>query len=197
MKSFSHWLFYPAILTMLIACGKDNESGKNGAAAPFNPVYQPVTSPYVNSSGSSVNLVIAQNPCTNGFTGMPGMTQPYSNQRFQFQVDVNPQTFDPPTHIGLGDFFVGVTSFGDVAVIVGRGLGQPANFIGYLCPRPSPDGQGTVERYIKIGEATPKCSFKPIVAATVHFPAGEPARFRMLEGGNSLRQPFQPPVCIP
>lgn len=196
MKSLGRWFIYPVLLTMLIACGKENESGKTAA-----PVYQPLTSPYTTQyQGASiqVNQVLASNPCRSGFTGIPGQTQPYDSQRFQFEVAVNPQTFNPPTNVMQGDFYVGVTSFGDVAVIVGNGLGQPAKFIGYLCPRASAStGQGMVSPYIKIGASSPKCAFKPIIAATVTFPGGERADFRWMDGGSSMGQPFPMPICTP
>lgn len=187
MKSLGHWLMYPILLSMLVACGKENESGKTPIPLPGmgNP-YTSGATPY-NYQNVNVEQVLLQNPCA-GVAGAQGRTQ--------YVIDVDPMQFNPPTQIGAGDFFVGVTSYGDVAVIHGRGANQPAQFIGYLCARTHipPNTPSQLLPGIKIGAST-RCLFKPITAATITFANIDRADFRILDGGTSRRVPFTPPVC--
>lgn len=192
MKSLSLGLLHLALLTMLFACGKDNESGKKtswGYGNPYGSGYNPlsnINSPY-SYGGMSVNQVMQQNPCRSGFGGMTGYpTQSYTGQRIPIQVPLT--SF--PTVIPPNDIYVGVTSYGDVAVLVGQALNQPPMFVGYMCPRSfSPSGQGQLMG-IKVGSYS-NCLFKPITAATVVFPGGmATAEFRWLDGGSSMGQKF-------
>lgn len=199
MKSLGHWLTYPILITMLIACGKQNESGRNGGAIGIptlgiptlgNPLTVGQT-PY-SYQGVNVEQVLVQNPCVNGFNGIPGMAQPYTNQRIPIQVPL----VGFKTIVAPGDIYVGVTSYGDVATVVGQAVGQPPLFVGYLCPRSfTQQGQGQLIG-VEVGANTPRCLFKPITRATIQFPGGATAEFRWLDHGNSMRQPFAPPVCL-
>lgn len=186
MKWLGLGLFHLSVLTMIASCGKDNESGKNK-----NPYSWSGTSGLgsVNSQysyqGMSVNQVIAQNPCVSGFGGMTGYGGVYQGQRMPIQVLL----VNFPSVIAPGDVYVGVTSYGDVAVLAGGAPGQPPVFEGYMCPRSfSPSGQGQLMN-IKIGAYT-NCLFKPITAATVVFPGGATAEFRMLDFKSSTLQKF-------
>jgi hypothetical protein len=191
MKSLGLGLFHLTLLTVLFACGKNNESGKNGSTWSYGNPYtnggypiQTINSPY-SYQGRSVNEVLQQNPCISGFSGMMGFSQPYAGQRIPIQIPLT--SF--PTVIPPGDMYVGVTSFGDVALVAGQAVGQPPLFVGYMCPRSfSPSGQGQLMG-IKIG-AYSNCLFKPITAATIVFPGGGTAEFRWLDGGSSMRTKF-------
>lgn len=193
MKSLGKGLIHLTLLTMLFACGKNNESGKKGSSWAYNNPYmspygtpiQNINSPYAYQ-GMSVNQVMQQNPCRSGFGGFPGAPGgAYAGQRIPIQVPLT----QFPTVIAPGEIYVGVTSYGDVAVLAGQAVGQPPLFEGYMCPRSfSPSGQGQLMG-IKIGSYT-NCLFKPITAATVIFPGGAEAAFRWLDGGSSAGQRF-------
>lgn len=192
MKSLGLGILHLALLTMLVACGKDNESGKPssrswGFGNPYTTGYRNINSPY-SYGGMSVNQVMQQNPCVGGFGGMPGYPgSQYQGQRIPIQIPLT----NFPTVIPPNDIYVGVTSFGDVAVLVGQALNQPPLFVGYMCPRSfSPSGQGQLMG-IKIGSYS-NCLFKPMTAATVVFPGPVPAtaEFRWMDGGSSMRQKF-------
>lgn len=186
MKSLGLGLIHLALLTMLVACGKENESGKKSSwdfANPYGTPYSTnLTSPY-SYGGLSVTDVINQNPCRS--------TGGYTNQRVTIQIPLT----QFPTVIPAGDVYVGVTSYGDVAVMAGQATGQPPLFVGYMCPRSfAANGQGQLLG-IKIGSYS-RCSFKPMTAATVMFPGGATAEFRWMDGGTSQGVPFQSPLCL-
>lgn len=196
MKSLGLGLIHLSLLAMLSSCGKDNESGKKSSwqyGNPYTTGHAPFTN--INSqymySGMSVNQVMAETPCRSGFSGMtyPGMPSSYGGQRVPIQVPL----VNFPTVIAPGEVYVGVTTFGDVAVVAGQAPGQPPLFEGYMCPRSfSPSGQGQLLG-IKIG-AYSNCLFKPLTAATVVFPGGGTAEFRFMDGGTSVpAQPGTPP----
>ncbi len=184
MKSLGHALLHLTLLTVLFACGKDNESGKkSNQYNSSNPLS--VNSPY-SYGGMSVNQVMQQNPCRSGFAGNPGFAnQNYNGQRIPYSVPLtNFQTVVPPN-----DIYVGVSSYGDVGVIVGQNVGQPPLFVGYMCPR-SFAQQGLIGPFdVSIG-AYSNCLFKPIVRATVTFPGGGSAGFRMMDYGSSANAKF-------
>lgn len=180
MKSCRPLIMTLSLLTLLAAgCGKDNKSGKSANTwdytNPYTNGYSPYTPGTVNSpynyGGISVNQVMQENTCT-GYAPM---------QRIQIQIPL----VNFPTTIAPNDVYVGVTSYGDVATLVGTAPGQPPMFVGYMCPRAfSPQGQGQLMG-IKIGAYT-KCLFKPITAATIVFPGGATAEFRWLDGGRLM-----------
>lgn len=185
-------------LVMLTACGKKNESGKSQNQWGFNP-YTGLSGTNPNSpysyGGQTLNQVLQANPCISGFGGYNGYNNnQYQNQRLPIQVPL----VNFPGVISPGDVYVGVTSYGDVAVVTGGAPGSPPMFIGYMCPRSfAQGGQGQLMD-VKIGAYT-QCIFKPITAAIVAFPGGASANFRMLDGGTSFgfsRNMFQPfPFC--
>jgi hypothetical protein len=178
-------------LLLVTSCGKNNESGKSNSqwsySNPYVSGYAPlnnINSPY-SYSGMSVNQVMAQNPCRSGWGGMTGYNTNYSGQRIPIVVPLA----NFPSVIAPGDVYVGVTSYGDVAVLAGTAPNQPPVFEAYLCPRSfSPSGQGQLAG-IKIG-AYSNCLFKPITAATVILPGGATAEFRWLDGGSSMGTKF-------
>lgn len=198
MKSRQTWVIYLVLLAFLVGCGKDNESGKGGAVplpSVMNPFGVPVTNTPYAFQGVNLSQVMAQNPCISGYsqmTGMTGVPSTYNGHRVTIQVPLTGfNSVVPP-----GDIYVGVTSYGDVAAVVGQAVGQPPLFVAYLCPRSfAPQGQGQLQG-VNIGAKSPTCLFKPITAATVVFPGGATADFRWLDGGTSMRTPFRAPVCL-
>ncbi len=190
MKSIGLGLLHLTLLTMLIACGKENESGKKDSWNYNNPYTSPYGVNYtnINSPYSYGNLKVAdvmnQNPCRSS-------TGQFNNQRIQIQIPLT----QFPTVIPAGDIYVGVTSYGDVAVLAGQATGQPPLFVGYMCQRSfAPNGQGQLLG-VKIGSYS-RCSFKPITAATVMFPGGATAEFRWMDGGSSQGTRFPAPLCL-
>ncbi len=191
MKSLGLGLLHLALLTMLLACGKENESGKSNSSWDYsNPYvsnpnlgYGPINSTPYSYGGIPVTQVINQNPCRSGGS--------FNQNRIQIQIPLT----NFPTVIPAGDVYVGVTSFGDVAVLAGQATGQPPVFVGYMCQRSfAPTGQGQLMG-IKIGSYS-RCSFKPMTAATMVFPGGATAEFRWMDGGSSQGGPFPPPLCL-
>src|SRR5665647_67828 len=163
MKALSYFLTLGALLMLLTGCGKDNKSGQgNGVYDYSNPYsmspmmpgnpYGPmssINSPY-SYGGISVNQVMAENTCISGFGGMGGFPQPYANQRIPIQIPLT----NFPTVISPNDVYVGVTSYGDVAALIGTAPGQPPLFVAYLCPRSfAQNGTGQLMG-IKIGAYT-------------------------------------------
>lgn len=138
-------------------------------------------------NGINVNQVIQENHCilNTGFAPQPGANM----QRQVMQTRVQVSTGNGmPTIVTSGDIYVGVTSMGDVAAVVGDGTANPL-FVGYLCPRPI-SGQGMLLPQILVGDST-VCAFKYITAANIRFPDGTQANFRALSpGGSSSRQKF-------
>ena len=192
MKSLGLGLLHLTLLTFIFSCGQNNESGKSssswGYGNPYSNGHSPITnvnSPY-SYGGMSVNQVIQQNPCRSGFSGVTAYAdQNYAGKRIPIQVPM----LNFPTVIPPNDVYVGVTSFGDVAVLVGQALNQPPLFVGYMCPRSfSPSGQGQLTG-VKVGSYS-NCLFKPMTAATVIFPGGGTAEFRWVDGGSSAGTKF-------
>ena len=187
MKSVGLCLLYSALFVFLAGCGKDNKSGKPASSWGFNPYTSGiggVNSPY--SYGSvSLNQVMAENPCVSGYGNYQGGQGAYAGQRITIQQPLtNFQTVIP-----ANDIYVGVTSYGDVAALVGTAPGQPPMFVAYLCPRSfATSGQGQILG-VKPGTYT-LCQVKPIVAATVALPGGATADFRMMVYGSSARAKF-------
>lgn len=193
MKSFGLNLLHLALLTALVACGKDNKSGQSNDQWAYNNPYSYGQSPIANinspySYGNiQVNQVMAENPCVSGYGGMTGYpgAQPYQGQRIPISIPLT--SF--PTVISPNDIYVGVTSYGDVGVVVGQAINQPPLFVGYMCPRSfAPNGQGQLLG-VKIGSYS-NCLLKPITAATVVFPGGGQALFRWADAGSSANQKF-------
>jgi hypothetical protein len=191
MKSVGLSLLYSALIVLAIGCGKDNRSGRanTGIYTGQFGTLGTFGSPYSFTNGQvtiPVDQVIAENPCISQFGGFVGAPAgAYGGQRIPIQIPL----LNFPTVIPPGDIYVGVTSYGDVGVLAGTAVGQPPMFVGYLCPRAfAPNGQGQL---MGVKPATySNCLFKPIQAATVVFPGGASADFRMLDFGSSMRQRF-------
>lgn len=195
MKMLSKGMIYLTLLTVLMACGKKNESGKTDQynyANPYGTGVININSPYASQTGITVNQVMQENACRSGFGGYTNINQqqPYSGQRIPIQIPLT----NFPSVISPNELYVGVTSYGDVGVLVGQGAGSPPLFVGYMCPRSfTPNGQGQLLG-VKIGSYS-KCLVKPITAATVIFPGGATADFRWPDGGSSMGQRFS--FCTP
>lgn len=180
MKSFGLHLLTLALLVMLVSCGKDNESGKSNMYY-NNPLYGGIINP--NSPYSvgniSLNTIMNENPCLNNYYG-------YTNAggtRQTIQLPAVTVTGGP-----ISGSYVGVTSFGDVAIV--QGNGSQAVLTAYLCPR-SFAPQGPIQQTIPVkAGAASSCIVPPIVAATLNFGYGQTADFRMLEFGSSMKRPF-------
>lgn len=193
MKALPKVLIFSAILAAIAGCGKSNESGRSGSQSCISyglngqcsAYMSNINSPYA-MNGVNLNQVQAENPCIlqGGYGGQVNLQRQMMQTRVQVQTNPNV----PPTIVPRGDIYVGVTSFGDVAAVVGDGTANPL-FVGYLCPRPV-SGQGTLYPQILVGAAT-VCAFKYITAANMVFPDGSQANFRALSpGGSSARQKF-------
>lgn len=163
-------------LTLLASCGNDNKSGKSSWS---------YTDPYlggisgVPSYGSySVQTVLDTVPCLSSNFGLGTVRQQMQQQLTGFS-----------STIPSGDMYVGITSYGDVGVLLGQGNNAPV-FIAYLCPRNFTNYSGSTISNIKIATQT-NCRFKPLVSAMVAFPATitysssvmASADFRMLDYG--------------
>jgi hypothetical protein len=195
MNAVPKLILLSAVLA-LTGCGKNNQSGKsnsgiynssycvsygpNGQCSQYqNYSVSNFNSPY-SFGGVSLNQVQMENPCILSGGGY------YGQSTFNRQVVTTPVNIG--TVVTQGDMYVGVTSFGDVAAIVGNGTATPT-FVAYLCPRPI-SGQGTLYPQIKIGAYT-DCAVKYITAANMVFPDGTQANFRALSpGGTSLKTKF-------
>lgn len=179
MKRFQRLSLSLLALSLLVACGNDNKSGKNNTGDLWGinqyGIPQTIGSYPVGPNGLQVATVIAENPCKSsyGYTG---------GQRIPVQI---PLTSFPST-LAAGTVHVGVTDFGDVAAIVGTG--SVPTFIAYICPRSQMSGAGQLSG-ISLGAYT-RCQFPPISSATMRFPDMTEARFRMLDFGSSQRVPF-------
>lgn len=177
MKSICRYLLTLALLTMVVACGKDNKSGKSDPYMYGNPYSSGTYSPAVSGLGIAygnfnLDAVLGQTYC---------MTTGYPNQnrmRIQFPLQ------GYPTAVQQGDLYVGVTTAGDVAVLVGQGGANPPLFIAFMCQRAyATSGQGQLAD-LAIGTAT-KCMVKPLVRATMVVPGfPQPLYFRQLDGGR-------------
>ena len=190
MKSLGLCLLNVALLAMLVACGKDNESGKSSQwnyNNPYSSGYNGYPSTITSGNAPAVAVSIINNyPCSNSQYG--------TAQRIPIQVPLT----NTPFVVSPGDVHIGVTSFGDVAVIYGTAIGQPPVFVGYMCPR-SFTQSGSGQLYdVAIGAASQRCSVKQITRATIAFPGGATAAFRALDYGKYFSyaqgayQPFTP-----
>lgn len=177
MKFLRLGLTQALLLAVLISCGKDNESGKStytynpnpycsgGYCSPYTGTVGAIPSaiPYANLA-QFANMAQADNPCAAGTTY-------YANTRIPIQTQMTLNGV-----IAAGDGYLGVTSYGDVAVIVGNGT-NIATLHAYLCPRVGSSGQGFITRP-SLGSLSMGCQVKPIVAMDMIFPDGQVAKFR-------------------
>lgn len=179
MKVFNHISLICLLSALLTACGGDNKSGKNNNHDGYyaSGLTGGINSNIPNYNGYSINQVLAENQCTNGL-----------NQR----IEGAPVQVNIGGVIASGDIYVGVTSMGDVGVLVGNGTQAPT-FVGYYCVRNQYyQNAGYMQsqvRSMSLGAYT-YCQFKPIAAASVMLSDGSVANFRMLDYGNSRGQRF-------
>jgi hypothetical protein len=193
MKSIIFYLMNLTVLFMLVACGKDNESGKKNTYASTSPYGY--NSPYstgnfspIVSSGYNaiVDQVLAQTLCWT--SGAPNQNR----MRFEFPLT------NFPSVVPAGNIYVGVTTVGDVAMLVGQGTNAPL-FVTFMCQRYYTSGQGQLVE-LATG-STSRCAVSPLAKATMIIPGNAQAiSFRMLDAGrlNQAGQlvPYAPPVCM-
>jgi len=198
MKVMPKFLIFSAILAAAMGCGKNNESGKSNNGGSYCAAYgaNGQCSAYVSNynsqfpavNGVNLNQVQQENPCVLSGGGYYGQA-PMPRQVVQVQLrnaytDVNGQ----PTIVPNGDMYVGVTSFGDVAAVIGNGTLNPI-FVAYLCPRPASWQAIPPQTVLLRGQTS--CAVKLIQDADVIFPDNTQANFRPLSpGGSSAKQKF-------
>lgn len=155
-----HLLLSLIALSLVVACGKDNKSGKKDSWTYTDTYLGNVSTP------TSLQAVFDAVPCLGG-TGRAGME--FLLTGFQ-------------TVVPAGDIYVGITSYGDIAVIQGNGTSAP-RFVAYLCSRDFTNPQGSVLSNVRLGSYS-NCQFKPITSASLVFPGSVgSAEFRMLDFG--------------
>lgn len=178
MKALPILLMF-STLVVLSACGKKNESGKNNNQGPciqFGPTgqcnqYSTLPGGINPGLGVNVNLsqIVAQIPCESGAMGMP------MNRNVQM-VQLNTNTITTAGHS-----YLGVTSYGDVAIIVGNGTKIVQASL-YMC-----NGQmaGTQAGPILLGEyVSETCPVKVISSGAIGY-----RTFRDPRGGQGTRGP--------
>jgi len=193
MKVFRSGLLSLTLLALLVSCGKENKSGQSSwnYANPYTNGYGPT--PVTSSPYQAATHVMSKMSCMSSYGNMQG--------RIPIQIPLT--GFQGNTPIAPGEQYVGVTSSGDVAVVVGTGINQPPLFIAYICPRSfAPQGQGQLMG-VKLGMHS-RCIYKPITAATIVLPGNIPLNFRWLDGGMPVASgmggqfnivPFPVDVC--
>jgi hypothetical protein len=189
MKSLCRYMLTLTVLTMLVSCGKDNKSGGSSYNYGYNNgTYSPLTSGSGVAYGSfNLDYVLSQTYCTT--TGAPNQNR----MAVQFALT------GYPTSLAAGDIYVGVTTAGDVAVLIGQANTAPL-FRAFICQRYNvTNGQGQLMD-LAVGTAT-RCNVKPLVRATLYIPGlTQPLYFRQLDGGRLNYQtgqlvPYTQPVC--
>ncbi len=163
------------LFALVTACGKDNKSGKkNNGYYGFNQLG--TVSQFGGSSiaynGFSVQQVVLENRCINGAPDQ-------YRQRVTVQAPVQ-------SVISNGDIWVGVTSFGDVAVVGGTAQGPIMEM--YLCPRSQMTG-GTAQPSLVTLLPYTSCRIKQM-NASVRLTDGSVANFRAMDFGSSAGVPF-------
>jgi len=178
MKSVTLSLMSLLLLSFLASCGKNNESGKSSYnysnpycsginCSPYTGAIGPISSPY-----HWANSAQAENPCAAGTY--------YSNQRIPIQTQMM------GLNIAAGDVYIGVTSYGDVAVVAGTG-NRTATLSAYLCPRAANSGTGSITQPA-LNTALMGCEVKGITAMDIRFPDGQVAKFR--DPSFGIRNPY-------
>lgn len=176
MKSLSRYLSFALILATLASCGKDNESGKGNYSyqSGLNGYgYNTITGTNYNYNGQNLVNIINQNPCTTGT---------------QYRTTIQFPLTGFNSYLTAGEIYAGVTSYGDVAAVIGQNNNAPL-FVAYVCQRGYTSGQGQLMD-LALGSYS-KCAFKQLTRATMYIPGSQvPLYFRMLEGGSSQGQKF-------
>lgn len=150
MKGFPTLIILSALLA-LASCGKENESGRNNNGACLSYVGTqcnayaalPGGINYGLSSNANLSSIVQQIPCTYGM--MNRATQ---------VVNVVTNTI-----MTAGHSYIGITSYGDIAIVVGNGSTNSQATL-YICG-------GNIQvpniAYPALGEyATPRCPIKTI-----------------------------------
>lgn len=181
MRSLAFTLLSLSLLAFLGGCGKDNESGKrsNSYSSPyFNGQYGSYTNTPYSFAGQNLGVVLQQTFCWT--SGVP------TQQRMQMQFPLTGY----PSVVPQGDIYVGVTTAGDVAALIGQGNNPPL-FVVYMCNRGYGAGGGQLTD-LATGSST-QCHFKPLVRATMIVPGlTQPLYFRYLEAGRLIPNPQMP-----
>ena len=185
MKALSNILICAAVLAAFTGCGKKNESGKNNSGICMQYGVNGQCSAYSTgqyTSGNNVNLqpMLQQIPCESSGYGYGGVAA-----RTQHNIQV--QTASIAT---AGQSYLGVTSMGDIAIVVGNGTMNPQMQV-FLCPG---QAMGQLAAPVKLGEYTdPACPIKVIEDADL-MGYGPIIGFRSPRGGRGMTgQPF--PFC--
>ena len=156
MNALPKILIFAAVLAAIASCGKANESGKSNTGI-FNSSY---CASYTNGQCAQFNTtnlsqLMTQIPCENGVNGGINNGMIRSQQIIQVQTATLAQS---------GQSYLGVTSMGDVAIVVGNGT-MTAQMTVFVCP-----GQtiGQSSRVVTLGEFTSQaCPIKTITAASL------------------------------
>ncbi len=188
---FKHLSFGLLMGSLLVACGKDNKSGQSSLSQwGINGLGVGQYGQIGTISNSVVAAAVSQNVCLGGSNNIYGYnSSQYNTGRYAVQFPLNMTPFT------AGDFYMGVTSYGDVAVVVGQGASAQPLFIAYVCPRSGMSGgQGRLLANPQLLSYSPHCgsSSKPM-NATMVLPSAfgqDGLAFRWADGGNSQRMPF-------
>lgn len=163
------------LFALVTACGKDNKSGKkNNGFYGFNQLGS--NGQYVGTriayNGFSVQQVVLENPCANG-----------APQQYRQRVTLPAQV---RSVISNGDIWVGVTSFGDVAVVGGTTQGPILE--AYICPR-SQIATGAAQAGLVTLLPYTSCRIKQM-NVSVGLSDGSVANFRAMDFPGSTGQVF-------
>lgn len=164
MKGFPTLLILTALLAMA-GCGKENESGRsnNGqgiCTSYLNGVCNAYSSNYNAGYSGDVNLntIVSQIPCEMSQYG-------YNVTRTQQTVQVTTASRTTP-----GQSYLGVTSLGDIAIIVGNGS-TTTQMTMFLCSGAGnfAGGVGGVTQALLGEYTTMACPIKTITAANYGY----------------------------
>ncbi|MFY7991993.1 MAG: hypothetical protein ACOVP4_01780 [Bacteriovoracaceae bacterium] len=180
-KFFTHLGFALLMGSLLVACGKDNRSGQNANLNQWgiNGLGVGQYGQIGTVSNQVVAAAINENLCVGGV----------GSGRYAVQFPVNIPPF------AAGDYYLGVTSFGDVAVVLGQGNAAQPIFVAYICSRDGLAGQqGRLLANPSLLSYSPFCggTVKPM-NATMVLPSvfGQNGlAFRWADGGTSQGQRF-------
>ena len=189
-KLLKHLGFTLLMGSLLVACGKDNKSGQSGGLTQWgiNGLGVGQYGQVGTVSNQVVAAALAENVCLGGTNNIYGTGQ-FATGRFAVQFPVNMTPFT------AGDFYMGVTSYGDVAIVVGQGATAQPLFIAYVCPRDGiAGGQGQLLANPTLLSYSPSCgvTVKPMNATMVLPTAfGQSGlAFRWADGGTSRGTKF-------
>lgn len=160
------------LLAVMASCGKDNKSGKGNYGLNSLNTYGAYGGTSISYNGASLQQVINENPCVGGYN---------NNSRLRSTSGAAVNSVIPN-----GDVYVGVTSFGDVGVLVGTPNGPV--FEAYICPRSAMSAQAGAAQGITLLPYT-NCAFKAM-NAKLPLPDGTVANFRAMDYGSSTGAKF-------